>query len=149
MISKCAMEGDRNAVKLPRAKLDDTLDFSFSGLKTALLRALQKSGNSISQADYAASFEEAVVDVLVSKSIEACLRTHTKRMGVCGGVAANKRLKDRLIQEGEAHGIHVVVPKPVMCTDNAAMVAAAGYWQYLDRGADDLSFDAVASEPLL
>ena len=149
VISKCALEGDRNAVKLPRAKLDDSLDFSFSGLKTALLRALQKSGNSISQADYAASFEEAVVDVLVSKSMEACSRTHTKRLGVCGGVAANKRLKDRLIKEGEAHGIHVVVPKPVMCTDNAAMVAAAGYWQYLDRGADDLSFDAVASEPLL
>ncbi len=149
VIDRCAATGDPKRIKLPRAKLEDSLDFSFSGLKTALLRELQKSGTEISQADYAASFREAVVDVLVSKSMEACFRTGCKRFGVCGGVAANSRLKERLIEEGHQRGIHVVVPRPIMCTDNAAMIAVAGYRQYLDKGADDLSFDAIASEALV
>lgn len=149
VIDKAAATGNPLRLKLPRARLDDSLNFSFSGLKTALYRELQKSGADVSQADYAASFREAVVDVLVSKSFDACARTGCVRLGICGGVAANSRLKERMLEEGEKRGIHVVVPRPVMCTDNAAMIAAAGYWQFLDRGADDLSFDAKASEVLV
>ncbi|TET32020.1 MAG: tRNA (adenosine(37)-N6)-threonylcarbamoyltransferase complex transferase subunit TsaD [Planctomycetota bacterium] len=135
-LSKAAEGGKTNAVVFKRAMLDrDTLDFSFSGLKTALLYHIKGQDKSrdadtlkdINVSDVAASFQEAVVTVLVRQTLRACKRTGIKTVGVGGGVAANKRLREKFEEEAKPLGIEVRFSRPEYSTDNAAMVAGFGH----------------------
>jgi N6-L-threonylcarbamoyladenine synthase len=125
-----ASKGDPAAIRFPRAMEDSgDLDFSMSGLKTAVLRYLrgeQAAGRDVNAADVAASFQEAIVDVQVSKTIQAANETGVRTVLLGGGVVANTRLRDRIAEAGEARGLRVRYPPLELCTDNAAMIAAVG-----------------------
>jgi N6-L-threonylcarbamoyladenine synthase len=125
-IERAAREGDPTAFELPRAWLQGSWDFSFSGLKTAVLRvvrALEREGTSLPVADLAASFQWAVVDVLAEKTIAAARESHAEQILLAGGVSANRLLRERVRERAE---LPVLYPPPILCTDNAAMIAAAG-----------------------
>ncbi len=141
-IERAAEGGDPAAFAFPRAMVDEGLDLSFSGLKTAVVRTVRAQPDAANE-DVAASFQQAVVDVLVAKVVRA--GTAVKARGVClaGGVAANGPLRAGIVAACGELGIPAYLPSPAMCTDNAAMVAAAGWWQLgamgptaLDVGAD-------------
>ena len=141
-IDKLSNEGDAKAIAFPRAMLDDGYDFSFSGLKTAVVNHVRKHPD-VGSADVAASFQEAVVDVLVEKARRAARDVGAKSLCLAGGVAANTLLRDRTIEGCEEDGVRAFVPSRAMCTDNAAMVAATAWWRLradgptpLDAGAD-------------
>ncbi|WP_049562403.1 tRNA (adenosine(37)-N6)-threonylcarbamoyltransferase complex transferase subunit TsaD [Nonomuraea sp. SBT364] len=129
-IDRAAREGSGTAVAFPRGKMDDgTLDFSFSGLKTAVARwveAREASGRRIHVPDVAASFQEAVVDVLTRKALQACKKYEVHDLLIGGGVAANSRLRALAQERCDAAGVRLRVPRPGLCTDNGAMVAALG-----------------------
>ncbi len=129
------------SIPLPRAWLKGTNDFSFSGIKTALLRLVEE-GKVSTKADTAASFQEAVVDVLVTKTIAVAKEHRVKQILLAGGVAANGLLRQRLVASSP---IPVLVPKPVLCTDNAAMIAACGYYRFQAGKIDSLDLDVVPS----
>ncbi|HXW35663.1 MAG TPA: tRNA (adenosine(37)-N6)-threonylcarbamoyltransferase complex transferase subunit TsaD [Acidimicrobiales bacterium] len=141
-IERIARGGDPTRLALPRAMLEEGLDMSFSGLKTAVVRSVKRSPE-ISNEDVAASFQQAVVDVLVTKTLRAAERVHARGVCLAGGVAANGPLRRALAEAAAGLGLGVFLPSREMCTDNAAMVAAAGAWQLehigptpLDIGAD-------------
>lgn len=136
-IEKEAASGDPEAFALPRAMLAEGLDFSFSGLKTAVVHAVRRSP-SASNADVAASFQQAVVDVLVTKTVRAAEGTQAGGVCLAGGVAANGPLRRSLSVACEEIGLPLYLPSLAMCTDNAAMIAAAGWWQLVHRGASPL-----------
>ena len=152
LIDKLAKEGNPEAVKFPRVKLEgDSLDFSFSGVKTAVinyLHKLEQNGEEYNKADIAASFQNAVTDVLCEHTIEAALRKGRKLIALAGGVASNSALREKMTREAKKHGIDVIYPPPVLCTDNAAMIACAGYYGYLKNDFADMTLNAVASLPL-
>ncbi|MGI9007946.1 MAG: tRNA (adenosine(37)-N6)-threonylcarbamoyltransferase complex transferase subunit TsaD [Streptosporangiaceae bacterium] len=129
-IDKAAGEGNPAAISFPRSKYrDGSSDFSFSGLKTAVARwveARQAAGLDVPVADVAASFQEAVADVLTRKAVDACLADGVDHLVISGGVAANSRLRALAAQRCEAAGLRLRVPRPGLCTDNGAMVAALG-----------------------
>lgn len=132
-IDKLASEGNPGAIKFPRAYLPGGLDFSFSGLKTAVVNFLRENRDGafdFEVKDLAASFQAAVVDVLVRKSEWAIRRTGIKRLVVAGGVASNSGLKEKMLGMGQKKEIEVFIPPPEYCTDNAAMIALAG-WRHL------------------
>lgn len=131
-IEKASQQGNALKRPLPRAWLKGSHDFSFSGLKTALLHLAQNCGPD-DVADLAAGFQEAVVDVLVTKTIAAALKHHVKLILLAGGVAANSRLRKVMTQKSP---LPVLIPPPKLCTDNAAMVAACGYYR-LQAGHQD------------
>jgi len=139
-IEQAARNGTAS-IQLPRAWLKGTSDFSFSGVKTALLR-LVEAGKVSSSADAAASFQEAVIDVLVTKAVAAAQERRVKQILLVGGVASNKLLRQRLAKSSP---IPVLVPEPVLCTDNAAMIAACGYYHFQAGRVDGLDLDVVAS----
>jgi len=147
LIDALAKKGDPKAINFPRAYLEDgSFDFSFSGLKSAVLNYLNKermSGREVSTANVAASFQEAVMDVLVQKTIEAAKIKGTSKISAAGGVAANSYLRERLKAEGDKNGIKVYFPQPVLCTDNAAMIASAAYYEYISGRESSLSLNAV------
>jgi len=133
-IDRVAMDGDPEAIRFPRAQLgEDSYDFSFSGLKTAVINHVRKHPE-VTTADVAASFQEAVVDVLVAKARKAAAQVGAKGLCLGGGVAANSLLRERFLDACTADGLHAFVPSRAMCTDNAAMVAAAGHWRLLSDG---------------
>jgi N6-L-threonylcarbamoyladenine synthase len=141
-IDRLAMEGDPSAIRFPRAMLEQGYDFSFSGLKTAVVNYVRKHAD-VSTADVCASFQEAVVDVLVAKARRAAAEVGATAMCLGGGVAANSQLRERFLDACVEDGLHGFLPSRAMCTDNAAMVAAAGFWRLrndgptpLDAGAD-------------
>jgi N6-L-threonylcarbamoyladenine synthase len=136
-----AAEGGTTSVELPRAWLKGTSDFSFSGLKTALLRLVER-GRVCNIADAAASFQQAVVDVLVSKTIAAAKQHRVRQILLSGGVAANRKLRQCLVENSP---IPVLIPEPILCTDNAAMVAACGYFRFQAGKVDGLDIDVVPS----
>lgn len=140
-IDKLAKEGNKDAIDFPRVMLEKgSYDFSFSGLKTAVLNyahKLEQRGEEVNKADLAASFQEAVVDVLVDKSMMLLKETGLKTLAVSGGVAANSRLKERLKEECDKEGIKFYHPSVILCTDNAAMIAMAGYLNYKNGAIDD------------
>jgi N6-L-threonylcarbamoyladenine synthase len=129
-IDNAAREGDAGAISFPRSKYrDGSSDFSFSGLKTAVARwveARQAAGLDLPVADVAASFQEAVADVLTRKAVDACLTHGVDHLVISGGVAANSRLRALAAQRCEAAALRLRVPRPGLCTDNGAMVAALG-----------------------
>ena len=125
-IEKAALSGNSARFRLPRAWLKDTDDFSFSGLKTAVLRlAAEQSIAAI--ADIAASFQDAVADVLVTKTVSAAKRLGARQILLCGGVAANRLLRRMLTDRSP---IPILMPNPTLCTDNAAMIASCGYFRF-------------------
>jgi N6-L-threonylcarbamoyladenine synthase len=147
-IERAARAGDAKAVRFPRAlPRRESLDFSFSGLKTAVRLHLAGRG-SLSEreiADVAASMQEAVVDVLVRKSVRAVRRAGVERLVLAGGVAANERLRGRMVEAGAAEGFQVHLPDKRLCTDNAAMVAAAGHARLARGERADHRLNAVAN----
>jgi N6-L-threonylcarbamoyladenine synthase len=140
-IDRAANHGDPEAVAFPRALRDDGYDFSFSGLKTAVINHVRGHPD-VSTPDVAASFQAAVVDVLVAKTIRAAKELGVETVCLGGGVAANTRLRAELAGAGAEAGLSVLLPSPAMCTDNAAMVAAAGWWQLQRAGPSPLSTGA-------
>ena len=129
-IDRLARQGDPRAVELPRPMLEEPgFDFSFAGLKTAVLYHLKRHPDTPVE-DVAASFQEAVVDVLVEKTLKAARRLGLHRVVVVGGVAANSRLRERFQGEAERRGYEVHFPALGLCTDNAAMIAAAAHFHY-------------------
>jgi N6-L-threonylcarbamoyladenine synthase len=134
-----AMNGDPDAIRFPRAMSDDAdnLDFSFSGLKTAVVNYIRKHPD-VSSADIAASFQTAVVDVLVTKARRAAQRIGAKGIVLGGGVAANSLLREELLGACAAEGVRGFLPSRAMCTDNAAMIAATGWYRLRSDGPTDL-----------
>ncbi len=149
LIDKLAKEGDPKAVAFPRVRMDGaSLDFSFSGVKTAVLNYLHKldqNGETYNKADIAASFQDAVTDVLCEHTIEAAMMKNSKIIVIAGGVAANSALRKKMTEEAGKKGIRVLYPEPVLCTDNAVMIACAGYYEYLAGTRADLTLNAVPS----
>ena len=139
-IERAAREGT-DSIPLPRAWLKGSDDFSFSGVKTALLR-LVEAGKVSSVADGAASFQAAVIDVLVTKTLAVAKQRRVKQVLLVGGVAANKLLRDRLAEDSP---LPVLVPEPILCTDNTAMIAACGYYRLQAGRIDGLDLDVVPS----
>jgi N6-L-threonylcarbamoyladenine synthase len=149
-IDRAAREG-AVTIDFPRGKADDgTADFSFSGLKTAVARwveARRRAGEPVPVADVAASFQEAVADVLTAKAVAACRDSGVDTLVIGGGVAANSRLRSLAEQRCERAGIRLRVPRPRLCTDNGAMVAALG-WLQLEAGVPPTPLD-VGADPAL
>lgn len=143
-----ARAGDPSRVAFPRGLRDEGLDFSFSGLKTALLRFLEARPDDVPIEDVAAAYQQAIVDVLVEKALCAVERTGCKTLLVGGGVAANSRLQADLRAACDAAGIAVSFPPLSLCTDNAAMIAAAGASRLARGQADGPDLDLFAREPL-
>lgn len=133
-IDKVSKEGNPEAIRFPRAKVAESeYDFSFSGLKSAVLNYLngcQMRGEEINRADVAASFQKAVVDVLTEHSIDAVKKHKYRKFAIAGGVASNSSLRNALKDACEKEGIEFYFPSPVYCTDNAAMIGVAGYYEY-------------------
>jgi N6-L-threonylcarbamoyladenine synthase len=125
-IDRIAMQGDPTAIAFPRPMLHEGLDMSFSGLKTAVVNYVRKHPD-VSTADVAAGFQQAVVDVLVTKARRAALQVRARGLVLGGGVAANSLLREQLLDACAQEGIHGFLPSRSLCTDNAAMTAAAGW----------------------
>lgn len=147
-IQKAAEKGNPLAFSFPRARLRDTWDFSFSGLKTAVLRVvreLESQGEPIPVENLAASFQAAVVDVLVSKTLEAARQFNAHDVVVVGGVSANRALRNAFADQKR---IEVHIPAFSLCTDNAAMVATAGFYRFKSGQSDPLDMDVLPNWPL-
>jgi N6-L-threonylcarbamoyladenine synthase len=154
-IEELARSGSRDRVAFPRATLSrDSLDFSFSGLKTAVAlyvrkwRAAQGVHHEVRMADIAASFQEAVIDILALKVMRAVAKTGVENVVVAGGVACNRGLRDRLKACAAERGLTVYYPRPQFCTDNGAMIAVAGYHRILHGERADLGTDVRSRFPI-
>jgi N6-L-threonylcarbamoyladenine synthase len=150
IIDQVAGRGNRKRVRLPRARVKGApLDFSFSGLKTAVAMFLRSEAAAVTDSsDLAASFQEAVTDMLVRPTIAAARDLDAGTIVLTGGVAANSRLRERLGEAAAADGRRLVAPSFKFCADNAAMIAIAGSYRLLRGEADPLSIDAEANLPL-
>ncbi len=151
-VDKLAETGDPQAVALPRSYLEEgSLDFSFSGLKTAVINHLHRAkqrGEEINPANVAAGFRQAVVDVLVRKTLAAVKLCDTRVIMLAGGVAANKLLREELAARATGQGLRLIYPPPELCTDNAAMIACAAYYKYLRGDFAPITLNAVPGLPL-
>ena len=147
LIDKNAQQGNSHSIPFPRVYFDNgCLDFSFSGLKTAVLNYLnraEQTGEAISIPDVAASFQQAVVDVLVKNTITAAKQYKVNKIAIAGGVAANSQLRRDMKAAGEKNSIDVMYPPMVLCTDNAAMIACAAYYSFINGNRDGLDLNAV------
>lgn len=150
VIDRLARQGNRSYVSFPRP-MKDSADFSFSGVKTSLLNYIKKRGDVLEGEELShvvASYQEAIVDVLVEKTLNAARDASMNRIVVSGGVAANGRLRERFLQRAGEEGVTVYIPPPVLCTDNAAMIAVVGE-HLLKRGrSDSYDINAVSRWPL-
>ncbi len=147
-IDRLAKEGNGNAVQFPRVHFNDSLDFSFSGVKTAVMNYVhnaEQRGENFSRADIAASFQEAVTDILVSNTIKAAKMKKADTVCLAGGVASNSRLREKMAEETAKWGLKLYYPEPVLCTDNAAMIACAGYHEFMSGKTGQLSLNAMPS----
>lgn len=146
-IDKAAKDGDPDAIAFKRVYLEPgSLDFSFSGLKTQALNYLnseKQAGREIDVNDVAASFQESVTEVIADKAVDAAVRYSQKRIVMAGGVASNSRLRYLMETKAGEHGIEVLKPGPVLCTDNGAMIASAAYYGYRSGERTGLDLDAV------
>ncbi len=144
-IDKLAKQGEAN-IALPRALMDDSYDFSFSGLKSAVINYLhnkEQKNEQVATEDMAASFQEAVVDVLVTKTMRAMKEKEVNQLILAGGVAANSGLRRRLEEECNKEGITLTIPPLKLCTDNAAMIASVGYYLYRQGSWSQLDLNGV------
>jgi N6-L-threonylcarbamoyladenine synthase len=141
-IDRLALSGDPGAIRFPRASPEGRFDFSFSGIKTAVVNYV-RAHPEVTNADVAASFQEAVVDVLVAKSLAAAEEIGARGGCLAGGVAANSSLRERFAGAFAARGLESYLPSREMCTDNAAMIAAAGYFELQRSGPTPLDAGAV------
>ncbi|MFM1534309.1 tRNA (adenosine(37)-N6)-threonylcarbamoyltransferase complex transferase subunit TsaD [Helcococcus ovis] len=146
-IQNASYKGNKDAIFFPRVMLEkDSYDFSFSGLKTSVLNYLNQekmAGNDINPYDVAASFQKAVNDVLVEKSLRLLRETRRDKFVLSGGVAANKDLRENLKSQLSEMNVKLYYPSLKLCTDNAAMIASAGYYNYLKYGADNLRVNVI------
>lgn len=145
-IDKLAKEGNENAIEFPKANFhEETLDFSFSGVKSAVLNYLNKckmQNIEVNKADVAASFQKAVIEVLKENVIKTCKKKDVKKIAIAGGVASNSALRKTLIDAAEKIGIEVLFPSPVLCTDNAAMIGSAAYFNFISGKISPLNLNA-------
>lgn len=145
-IDKLAKEGNPNAITFPKAKFqDDTLDFSFSGVKSAVLNYLNKCNMQdveVNKADVAASFQRAVIDVLTENVLLTCKKKKINKIAIAGGVASNSSLRETVINAASKRGIDVLFPDRVLCTDNAAMIGSAAYYNLIGGKISELSLNA-------
>ncbi|MCQ2381334.1 MAG: tRNA (adenosine(37)-N6)-threonylcarbamoyltransferase complex transferase subunit TsaD [Acidaminococcaceae bacterium] len=147
-IEKLALTGNPHAIEFPTAKLDNPYEFSFSGLKSAVLNYLhneQQAGRQVNFADVAASFQFAVVDALCQRAVYAMKRTGLRQIVLAGGVSANKTLQQTLMVAMQNIGCSLVHPTPILCTDNAVMIACRGYFMYQAGITSSLSLNAQPS----
>ncbi|MDR1769155.1 MAG: tRNA (adenosine(37)-N6)-threonylcarbamoyltransferase complex transferase subunit TsaD [Hungatella sp.] len=146
-IDRAAKEGNPHAIKFPRAKVEGNIyDFSFSGLKSAVLNHINHAGmmgEEINVPDLAASFQNAVVDVLVSHTVEAAKEYGFKKVAIAGGVASNSALRQGMNLACEKAGIAFYYPSPIYCTDNAAMIGTAAYYEYINGSRAGWDLNAV------
>jgi len=146
-IDRIAREGNPHAVEFKRVFLEKgSLDFSFSGIKTGVLNYInseKQAGRGINVADVAASFQAAVLEVIVTKTVHAAVDMKKDKIVLAGGVAANSMLREMLERACQKEGLALYYPEPVLCTDNAAMIGCAAYYKYQAGGIDDLTLDAV------
>ncbi len=155
VIDRLAKEGDPKAFPFPRPYVPDSFDFSFSGLKTAVKLEIEKIGNKVKEglspqmiADISASFQSAVVDVLVRKVEWAVVKKGIKRVTLSGGVSANSELRKRVQEMAEDRGIEIFLPSIYLCTDNAAMIATAGYHHIINGNLAGIDLNPKAYLPL-
>lgn len=155
IIDQIATEGNPHAFQLPRPKFAESLDFSFSGLKTATLNKLNQVKQNakqkniswtevISKSDFAATFQTAIVDYLLEQTLAAVKLTGQKKLALAGGVAANSQLRSSFTNKANQYELELFLPELKYCTDNAAMVAAQGYYAYLNQRPETLSLNAQA-----
>lgn len=146
-IDKVSYDGNPDAIVFPRAHVQGSLyDFSFSGLKSAVLNYLnscEMKGEKIVQADVAASFQKAVVDVLVDHSMQAIREFDIKKFAIAGGVASNSHLRTALEEACKKEGVAFYRPSPILCTDNAAMIGAAGYYEFIKGNVSGYDLNAI------
>lgn len=147
-IDKISKDGNDKAIVFPRANFHEKgcLDFSFSGIKSAVLNYINKASmknEEINVADVAASFQKAVVDVLVDNALQACKMKGVDKIAIAGGVASNTCLRDTMISEGAKKGIKVLFPPPILCTDNAAMIGSAAYYELINGRVANLKLNAI------
>ena len=149
LIDKIAKQGQKDAIHFPRVSFQDgSLDFSFSGVKTSVLNyihRLDQKGETYNQADIAASFQQAVVEVLVKNTIQAAKQTGLEKIALAGGVAANSELREVFSTQAPAEELTVYYPTKVLCTDNAAMIASAAYYRYVAGYTYAMDLNAVPS----
>ena len=145
-IDKLAKEGNPKAIVFPKANFhEETLDFSFSGVKSAVLNYLNKckmQNIEVNKADVAASFQQAVVDVLKYNVLLTCKKKNVKTIAIAGGVASNSTLRETLTNAASKRGIEVLFPAPILCTDNAAMIGSAAYFNFINGKISDLNLNA-------
>lgn len=146
-VDKLAKEGNPDAIKFPRANVENSpYDFSFSGIKSAVLNYINSAemkGEEINRADLVASFQKAVVDALVSRAITLVKELGVDKLAIAGGVASNSALREALKSECETNGIKFYSPSPKLCTDNAVMIGAAAYYEYMAGTRHDSKLNAV------
>lgn len=146
-VEECAKSGNEKAIDFPRVMLEkDSYDFSFSGLKTAVLNYLnskKQKNEEISKEDVCASFQRAVFDVLISKTKRLMQEKNLDKLVVAGGVSANNTLKKEIEKMAKENNYKTYFPKKILCTDNAAMIASSGYFEYLDGTRDDFSLNVL------
>lgn len=147
VIDKLSETGNKNAIEFPRVMLEPkSYDFSFSGLKTAVLNYLnqkQQKGEEIVVEDVAASFQQSVLDVLVDKSFRLAKERNSKKIVIAGGVAANQGLRTMMEERGKGEDIEILYPSRILCTDNAAMIGAAAYFNYKNGNKSDLYLNVI------
>ena len=147
-IDKLAKNGNPDSMQFPKVHFKDSLDFSFSGVKTAVMNYahnMEQKGQQINEADVAASFQEAVVGILVENTIAAAKKKGVKTVCMAGGVASNSRLREKMQEETSKRGMELYFPAPILCTDNAAMIACAGYFEFVSGKTAGLELNATPS----
>ena len=146
-VDKLSKEGNPNAIEFPKAKIGDCpYDFSFSGVKSAVLNYInhaQMTGEEINRADLAASFQKAVIDVLVGNAMHAIEKYQIDKFAIAGGVASNGTLRGAMEEECRKRNVAFYHPSPILCTDNAAMIGAAAYYDYRAGIRSGLDLNAV------
>ena len=145
-IDRAAKQGDAKKYKLPRPATKNPYDFSFSGVKSAVLNHINRckmQGEEICEADIAASFQKAVVDTQVEKAVKAAKEHHMDKLAIAGGVASNSALRQAMKEACEREHIQFYYPSPIFCTDNAAMIGAAGYYEYINGARAGWDLNAV------